>query len=232
LRVLPTVPTPSPTNRADDSWADDPVVGGSLRQRSEGSWELRVYIGVDPETGRRIDRSMALRGSRADAERELDAMVAAVEATRAVGVPSTVSELLEAWFAVAQAGWAPTTIRQTRSVLDRYLHPHLGETKVGDVMPAAIDSAYAHLHRRGGRSGQPLALGTLARIHVVLRSAFSQCVRWAGSGTTPPNAPTASPQPPTGTPQLGHEAPAQPTRPTVDTHAGLDIRPDDDLCVR
>ena len=151
---------------------------GSLRQRSEGSWELRVYVGTDPETRRRIDRSVTIRGSRADAQRELTAMIAAVVATRAVGVRSTVSELLEAWFAVARAGWAPTTIRQTRSVLDRYLHPHLGQSKVGDVTPAMIDAAYAELHRSGGMNGQPLAAGTLARIHVVLRSAFSQAMRW------------------------------------------------------
>ena len=151
---------------------------GSLRQRSEGSWELRVYVGTDPDTGRRIDRTMTIRGNRADAGRELTAMIAAVQATRAVGVRSTMSELLEAWFAVARTGWAPTTIRQTRSVLDRYLHPHLGETRVGDVNPAMIDATYAQLHRSGGKAGQPLAAGTLARIHVVLRSAFSHAMRW------------------------------------------------------
>lgn len=105
-------------------------------------------------------------------------MVVAVEATRAVGVRSTVSELLEAWFAVARTGWALTTIRQTRSVLDRYLHPHLGEVRVGNVTPAIIDAVYAQLHRSGGLQGRPLAAGTLARIHVVVRSAFSQAMRW------------------------------------------------------
>jgi len=114
----------------------DENVTVAAHQRSEGSWELRVYVGIDPETGRRVDRSMTIRGNRADAERELTAMVTAVRATQAVGARSTVGELLEAWFAVARAGWAPMTIRQTRSVLDRYLHPHLGETKVGDVTPA------------------------------------------------------------------------------------------------
>ena len=84
-----------------------------------------MYIGTDPATGRRLDRSVTVRG-RGDATRELAAMVASIRAVRAVGVRSAVSELLEAWFAVASAGWAPTTIRQTRSVLDRYLHPHLG----------------------------------------------------------------------------------------------------------
>jgi hypothetical protein len=93
-------------------------------------------------------------------------------------VRSTVSELLEAWFAVARTGWAPTTIRQTRSVLDRYLLPHLGQSKVGDVTPAMTDAAYAQLHCSGGKSGRPLSPGTLARIHVVLRSAFSEAMRW------------------------------------------------------
>ena len=101
-------------------------------------------------------RSVTVRGSRADAERELAAMVASVEATRAVGVRSTVSELLEAWFTVASSGWAPTTIRQTRSVLDRYLRPHLGRVPVGDVTAAMIDATYAQLRRCGGIAGRPL----------------------------------------------------------------------------
>ena len=151
---------------------------GSLRQRSTGSWELRVFIGVDPTTKQRRYRPMTVRGSRADAERELAAMVAAAQAVRAVGVRSTVGELLEAWFAVASTGWAPTTTRQTRSVLNRYLHPHLGHLAVGDVTPAVIDATYATLRRCGGMNGRPLAPGTLTRVHVVLRAAFSQAMRW------------------------------------------------------
>jgi integrase len=153
-------------------------MNGSLRQRSAGSWELRVYIGTDPATGRRLDRSVTVRGSKHDAERELAAMVAAAQAVRAVGVRSTVSELLEAWFAVASTSWAPTTIRQTRSVLDRYLHPHLGDVAVGDVTAAMIDATYTALRRNGGTNGRPLSGGTLTRIHVVVRAAFSQAMRW------------------------------------------------------
>jgi len=151
---------------------------GSLRQRTTGSFELRVFVGVDPDTKRRRYRSMTIRGSRADAERELAGMVATVQSARAVGVRSTVRELLEAWFAVASTGWAPTTIRETRSVLDRYLHRRLGDVAVGDVTPAMIDATYAALRRCGGMSGRPLSAGTLARIHVVLRAALSQAMRW------------------------------------------------------
>jgi hypothetical protein len=40
------------------------------------------------------------------------------------------SELLEALFATAPLSWAPTTVRQTKSVLDRYLPPHFGDVRL------------------------------------------------------------------------------------------------------
>ena len=86
--------------------------------------------------------------------------------------------VLERWFTVASRSWAPTTIRQTRSVLDRYLHPHIGSIPVGSLTAARIDELYAELGRSGGAKGQPLSAGTVARVHVVLRSALAQAVRW------------------------------------------------------
>jgi integrase len=41
-----------------------------------------------------------------------------------------------------------------------------------------IDATYAELRRYGGVGRRPLAAGTLARVHVVLRAALSQAVRW------------------------------------------------------
>jgi integrase len=126
-----------------------------MRQRSAGSWELRVFVGVDPETGRRRYRSMTVRGSRTDAEAELAAMVSSVRAVRSVGVRSSLSELLEAWFAIASTTWAPTTIRQTRSVLDRYLHPHLKYLTEADP---ALHTFVTLAAFTGGRRAQLLAL--------------------------------------------------------------------------
>jgi hypothetical protein len=55
-----------------------------------------VFIGIDPDTQRRRYRSMTVRANRAEAEREVAAMVTAVRTEREVGVRSTVGELLEA----------------------------------------------------------------------------------------------------------------------------------------
>lgn len=153
-------------------------MAGSIRQRTSGSWELRVYAGVDPETGQQRYRTATVRGTRAEAERELAALVAAVRAESAGGADSTLSVLLERWFTVASRSWAPTTIRQTRSVVDRYLHPHIGSIPIGRLTAARIDELYAELADSGGAKGQPLSAGTVARVHVVLRSALAQAVRW------------------------------------------------------
>jgi len=151
---------------------------GSMRQRSAGSWELRVFAGRDPETGKRRYRTRTVRANRAEATRELAKMVREVRAIRQIGAGSPMSDLLEAWFAIAAASWAPTTVRQTRSVLDRYLHPHIGAVRVGELTTARIDRLYAELGQAGGIGGKPLAPATLARTHVVLRSALAHAVRW------------------------------------------------------
>jgi integrase len=66
--------------------------------------------------------------------------------------------------------------RQPR--LRRCVHPHLGPREVGEVTPAMIDALYAMLRVRGSQRGGALAAGTIARVHVVVRSAFSQAQRW------------------------------------------------------
>jgi hypothetical protein len=53
---------------------------GSIRQRSIGSYELRVFTGTDPATGKRCYRSKTVLGNRAEAERELAIMVVIVGA--------------------------------------------------------------------------------------------------------------------------------------------------------
>lgn len=115
---------------------------GSLRQRGAASWELRVYAGTDPETRKRRYRTATVTGNRADAERALARLVADVQSDRTIGSASTVSELLEAWFAIACTSWAPTTTRETRSILDRCLH--LRRTRGVHDPVAAARAAYSN----------------------------------------------------------------------------------------
>jgi hypothetical protein len=184
------LPIKSAGRSADDSsraWFDAAAQRGVL-----GAAGVRR---VDPLTGRRRYRSTTVRGSRAEAERELAAMVASVRSVRSIGLRSSVSELLEAWFAVASTTRAPTTIRQARSVLDRYLHPHLGETKVGELTTADID--------RASRCCPRGAAGAASRWCRAPWRASTWCCAprprrrcdGGGSGTTRPSGPIGSSRP-------------------------------------
>ena len=102
---------------------------------------------TNPDTGKRRYRTATVVGNRGDAERGLAELVASVRSEQSVGSGSTVFELLEAWFVVASGSWAPTTIRQTRSVVDRYLHPQLGVIRVGELTHVVLRSALAQAQR-------------------------------------------------------------------------------------
>ncbi len=149
-----------------------------MRERRPGHWELRVYVGSDADSGRRLYRTRTIVGNRAEAQHELDAFVASVTDRSVAGSATTVGELLARWFELVSTSWSPATVRHTRSVLRGQLVPHLGQVQLGDLNAERIDAFYATLRVQGGQRGQPLAPGTIKRVHVVLHSALAQAMRW------------------------------------------------------
>jgi integrase len=171
-----------------------------MRQRGRDSWQLRVYQGTGPETGRQRWASRTVHGSRRFAEAQLRELVE--EAGYAHLRAGTLADLVDRWFDAASPGWALTTVSHTRSVIDCYLKPHLGHLHVAKLTTEDIDDFYGHLLRAGGRRNQPLAPGTVARVHGVLHRALAQAVRWewiwlnSASNASPPRVPPAEIRPP------------------------------------
>jgi hypothetical protein len=66
--VLPIMPIILPIKVVKPLWwsADLVNVSGSIRQRGPSSWELRVYSGLDPDTGKRRYRTSTVVGNRGD----------------------------------------------------------------------------------------------------------------------------------------------------------------------
>ena len=60
-----------------------------MRQRGSGSWELRVYRGTDPETGKRRYATRTVRGTKRAAQRALVDLVDDVAARLAHARAST-----------------------------------------------------------------------------------------------------------------------------------------------
>jgi integrase len=173
---------------------------GSLRQRGVDSWELRVYLGVDPERGRERWATKTVHGTRRYATACLAEFVE--EAGYARLRAGTVSDLLDRWMAQASTAWSASTLRETRSIVEHHLKPHLGHLAVNKLATLDIDDLYQHLLRGGGPEGRGLAPGTVQRVHVVLHRALTQAVRWEwvwlnpARTASPPRVPPAEVQPP------------------------------------
>ncbi len=82
-----------------------------MRERSPGVWEIRIAVGVDPVSGRTVQRSFSFHGCAEEAElqrKELAAEWAERRAIRRAAPFLTVGELLERWLR-AHHDWRPAT---------------------------------------------------------------------------------------------------------------------------
>ncbi len=161
---------------------------GHLRKRGE-AWELRVYLGRDPLTGRKRYETQTLRGvNKREAERRLASFT--TKAGSRVATGGTFGELLERWIATNSPGWSPKTLMETRRFIRCYLGAELAEGvrpltafRLDQLGTAEIDAFYALLRTGGGMKGadgtrRPLSPGTVRRIHAVVRAALEQAVDW------------------------------------------------------
>jgi hypothetical protein len=110
-------------------------VRGSIRTKVKGKrYEIRVALGLDPKTGRYRQKSLTVRGTRAEAERALRRLLEEVEAgTHEDKVQGSVTfgELLDEWLAFkVSADRSPTTIARYRASIELHLRPSLGTTRL------------------------------------------------------------------------------------------------------
>lgn len=145
---------------------------------------LRVYVGRDPLTRKKVWKARSFRGTKREAEKALAALVAEVGSSRPTAPSKTFGELVERWFATRSGDWSPSTVQQTRWIIDGQLRG-LYDRRLGDLRVEDLDRFYAALRERGGRGGRPLAGSTVARIHTVVRSALGQAVVWGWRADNP-----------------------------------------------
>ncbi len=165
-------------------------MAGHVRKRG-ASWELRAFLGRDPLDGKRLYATRTMKGTKREAERALAAFVAEAERGVLATAGVLVGELLERWFEHARGDFSPKTVLETRGVIDRYLLPALGSTRLTKLHTADLDRFYRELCARGGKSGKALSPATVRRIHGILRRSLTQGVRWGWLSVNP--AASASP---------------------------------------
>lgn len=120
-----------------------------IRQRGI-SYQVNVYAGIDPLTGRRFylsDSSTNL----AEARRIRNKFRAEVDEQRHARTNGTLNVAFTEWLRSHEA--EPSTIRRYRDYLRLYIGPAFGEEPIGKVKPRVLESFYTDLRQCSRRCG-------------------------------------------------------------------------------
>ncbi len=143
---------------------------GSIRQRADGRWEVRVNLGRGID-GKRRQKSV-FADTEADAIAELKKLHARTVGGHVLATSTpTVAQFLEDWYDTNSDTWRPSTRRSYRGTIDLHLVPAFGPLRVEHLTPPVIQRWLTrHKAEHGARRRVELA-------HAVLRSALSEARR-------------------------------------------------------
>lgn len=151
---------------------------GSLREVRPGVWRLRWDMAPGPD-GKRRSRSKTVRGSKAEARRELNRILREIDLGLAAD-PSSVllRDYLRGWLKThVEPNLKPLTVLSYRQHIERHVIPRIGGIRLAALTPAHLAGLYADLRANGNiRTGKGLAPGTLATLHTILSAALNHAV--------------------------------------------------------
>ena len=157
-----------------------------MRERSPGHWQLRVYVGRDPVTGKSRQVTRTFKGGERAAAKALAALVTEVETGSFNRTTATVSQLLDKWLEAGEWSQRPRTLYENRRKIDGRIRPILGHILLAELEPDVIDAAYRMWLDDG------LSPTTVHKYHCILSAACRQAVKWGWID----DAPTARSTPP------------------------------------
>jgi integrase len=147
-----------------------------IREKRPGYFEVRVYGGVDPATGKARQLSRTVRGSVKDANALRAQLLIEVERKGGGGTTHTVAELFEAVIDHLEAlGREPTTLIGYRQIAARF-ESRLGKVPLRKLRASHLDAFYGELARGGSSPAR------VRRYHAFAHRCLAQGVRWEWVG--------------------------------------------------
>ncbi len=141
---------------------------GSIRQRTDGTWEARITVGTNPGTGK-PDRKSVYGKTQAEVRRKMTAIQRAVDSgTYQAPDKTTVSEWLDEWMKTFCAVKVkPLTYSSYETAIKKHIKPAIGALKVQAVKGVHIQKLY------NGMTAAGSSAKTVKNIAAILHKAFS-----------------------------------------------------------
>jgi integrase len=143
---------------------------GSITQRADGRWQVRLDLGRGPDGKRR--RKYAYAATQGEAVKLMKRLGGrAVDGQLLTTSTPTVARYLDDWFTTNADTWRASTKRGYRSAIDLYLTPAFGQLRLEQLSPIIVQRwLNQHKDAHGARRRITLA-------HAALRSALSDAQR-------------------------------------------------------
>lgn len=146
---------------------------GTKRERRKGVWEIRVYLGRDPLTGKPRQVSQTVRGGAKIADQALRDLIDKQPPSRGDGLGVTFGQLLTRWLEECERlDLSPTTLSTYRSQIEGTIRPALGKVALNRLTAKNLDDLY------GALKAKKRSAKTIRNYHAIISSALHQAERW------------------------------------------------------
>jgi len=154
---------------------------GHVIKRYKNSYTVVLNMGIDPNTGKRKQQWISVKGNKKDAEKRLAEMLHQID-TGSFMKPgkTTVAEFLERWLKdYARLNLAPRTAEGYETIIRCHLAPGLGSIPLTQLKPEHIQRYYSDMLTNGKCDHKgSLSPTTVRQHHMVLHRALHIATNW------------------------------------------------------
>ena len=151
-------------------------MNGSIRRRSRNSWELTIELGRDAG-GRRLRKYIHVRGGKADADRNLRALLSTMDQGLPLdGGKETLGQYLERWIRAHAGRVTARTLHGYQRYVSGYIAFCLGQVPISRLRTSQAQEMEGAMLARG------LSGTTVLQAHRILHKALWDAVRWGLMG--------------------------------------------------
>ena len=142
---------------------------GSIRKRSDGRWEARYTLGIDPKTGKQIQKSVYGKTQK-EVRQKLTAITAEIDDGTYMDIPRLkTADWLNTWVTEYIGNVKSSTRKSYQDHVRLNIIPYIGNVPLSKVTAAMIQQMYNEL-----QAEKELSPKTIKNVHGVLHRALEQ----------------------------------------------------------
>jgi integrase len=164
---------------------------GHITKRGRDSYTIVLNLGRDPETGKRKQQWISVKGTKKDAEKKLSELLSQLDNGIYIRPRNTtLADFLELWLKdYAWPNLSPKTAEGYEYIIRRHLIPGLGKLPLTHLKPEHLQRYYADKLSKGRIDGNGgLSPKTVRHHHVTLHDALQSAVKWGLLARNPADA--------------------------------------------